>query len=75
MLWWDNPANGMETKVGWQKTYLWGNGFAEVDSKDNFACDDDAHKAYMCTQSHIMWWKTGIKDGNSEDTPCDETWK
>ena len=43
-------AKRMETKRDWQKTYFWGNGVAEVekdDSKDTFACDDDAHKADM----------------------------
>ena len=37
----------METKRGWWKTYFWGNVLAEVekdDSKDTFACDDEAHK-------------------------------
>ena len=40
----------METKRGWWKTYFLGNDLAEVekdDSKDTFACDDDAHKADM----------------------------
>ena len=50
-------AKRMETKRDWQETYFWGNGVAEVekdDSKDTFACDDDAHKADMCPESHVL---------------------
>ena len=27
------------------------------DSKDTFACNDDAHKAYMGPESHVLRWK------------------
>ena len=43
-----------------QNMHFWGNGIAEVekdDSKDTFACDDDAHKADMVPKSHVLWWK------------------
>ena len=39
-------------------TFFEGNGLAEVekdDSKDTFACDDDAHKVDMCPESHVLW--------------------
>ena len=38
-------------------------------TKDTLVCDDDAHKADMCTSSHVL---IEIKeDDSSEDTPCD----
>ena len=43
----------METKQGWRKTMMQ----AEVekdDSKDTFACDDDAHKADMGLESRVL---------------------
>ena len=39
-------------------TFSEGKGLAEVeegDSKDTLACDDDAHKADVCTQSHVFY--------------------
>ena len=47
----------METKRDWQKTYFCGNSVAEVEndnSKDTFACDDDAHKADMGPESQVL---------------------
>ena len=39
-------------------TFSEGNGPAEVeagDSKDTLACDDDAHKMDVCTESHVFY--------------------
>ena len=50
----------METKRGWRKTtfedmvLLMHAEVEKDDSKDTFACDDDAHKADMGPESHVL---------------------
>ena len=49
---------GWKLNEAGEKPYFRGNGLADVDrddSKDTFACHDDAHKVDMCLESHVLW--------------------
>ena len=49
---------GWKLNEAGEKPYFRGNGLADVDrddSKDTYACDDDAHKVGMCPESHVLW--------------------